>query len=36
VIGAISSRRFRLDLRTVLPEQEKLLMNSIRQTLVSK
>jgi L-seryl-tRNA(Ser) seleniumtransferase len=36
VIGAISSRRFRLDLRTILPEQEKLLMNSIRQSLVSK
>ena len=36
VIGAISSRRFRLDLRTILPEQEKLLMNSIRESLVSK
>jgi hypothetical protein len=36
VIGAISGRRFRLDLRTILPDQEKLLMNSIRQSLVSK
>ena len=36
VIGAISGRRFRLDLRTILPDQEKPLMNSIRQSLVSK
>ena len=36
VIGAISGRRFRLDLRTVFPDQEKPLMNSIRQSLFSK
>ncbi|MDP7049875.1 MAG: L-seryl-tRNA(Sec) selenium transferase [Verrucomicrobiota bacterium] len=36
VIGVISGRRFRLDLRTILPDQEKSLMNSIRQNLVSK
>ena len=36
VIGVISGRRFRLDLRTILPDQEKPLMNSIRQALVSK
>ena len=36
VIGAISGRRFRLDLRTILPDQEKPLMNAIRQSLVSK
>ena len=36
VIGAISGRRFRLDLRTIFPDQEKPLMNSIRQSLFSK
>ena len=36
VIGVISGRRFRLDLRTILPDQEKPLMYSIRQALVSK
>ncbi len=36
VIGAISGRRFRLDLRTVLPDQEKSLINSIRQSFVSR
>ena len=36
VIGFVSGRRFRLDLRTILPDQEKPLMNSIRQALVSK
>jgi len=36
VIGAISGRRFRLDLRTILPDQEKPLMNAIRQSFISK
>jgi L-seryl-tRNA(Ser) seleniumtransferase len=36
VIGAISGRRFRLDLRTIFPDQEKPLINSIRQSLFSK
>ena len=33
VMGAISGQRFRLDLRTILPEQEKLLIKSIQQAL---
>ena len=36
VIGAISGRRFRLDFRTILPDQEKPLMNAIRQSFISK
>ena len=36
VIGAISGRRFRLDLRTILPDQEKPLMNAIRQSFIPK
>ena len=33
VIGAISGQRFRLDLRTILPKQEKQLTESIRHSL---
>ncbi len=33
VIGSISGQRFRLDLRTILPEQEKQLIASIKQSL---
>jgi seryl-tRNA(Sec) selenium transferase len=33
VIGTISGQRFRLDLRTILPEQEKQLIASIQQSL---
>ena len=36
VIGAISGRRFRLDLRTILSDQEKPLLNAIRQSFISK
>ena len=36
VIGAISGRRFRLDLRTILSDQEKPLLNVIRQSFISK
>ena len=36
VIGAISGQRFRLDLRTILPEQEKQLIQSLRESLNSK
>ena len=35
VIGTVNRRCFRLDLRTVFPDQEKSLMNAIRQSLVS-
>ena len=33
VIGVISNQRFRLDLRTIFPEQEKQLLQSIHETL---
>ena len=33
VIGVISGQRFRLDLRTIFPEQEKALLESIRHSL---
>ena len=33
VIGTISGQRFRLDLRTILPEQEKQLIESLRESL---
>jgi L-seryl-tRNA(Ser) seleniumtransferase len=33
VIGVISGQRFRLDLRTIFPEQEKRLLRSITESL---
>jgi L-seryl-tRNA(Ser) seleniumtransferase len=33
VIGVISGQRFRLDLRTIFPEQEKQLLQSITKSL---
>ncbi len=36
IIGIISGHRFRLDLRTILPEQEKQLIESLRESLSSR
>jgi hypothetical protein len=33
VIGVISNQRFRLDLRTIFPKQEKQLLQSIKESL---
>ena len=33
VIGVISGQRFRIDLRTIFPEQEKQLLQSINESL---
>ena len=33
VIGVIGGQRFRLDLRTIFPEQDKALLHSIKETL---
>ena len=33
VIGVIGGQRFRLDLRTIFPEQDQALLQSIKETL---